>query len=271
MTSEWNRESVTRIRLRRKVSLAVLVVDDFTGRPVVTPDVAVAAVQTVQKPVRKSDGWFLLLDCAEKTLDVTVTAWAYHTASVRVDLGALAALRPVVKLRLTPNRNYSIPHQTTCLEGTAPAGSVVRILCENDPRPLRLLYDYVREGPEEGRVIRLYDPTASDLDGREFALLRKGEREAECFIVWETLEDEEGAFRLHAPLTRDCKKAGATVLPVQTVLPDARGMFFLPLRTLAVKNYSCRVLWTAQDGRAREKQLELEPGRVTRLELSEND
>jgi len=271
MRREEKTGQVTRIHLRRKVSLAVLVVDDFSGKPVVSPDVTVTAAEMLTRPVRKGDGYFLFLDCPVPALEVSVRAWAYHPVTVRVELAALSPLRPVVKLRLTPNRNYSIPYQTTCLEGTAPAGTELRVVCENDPRPLRLLYDYETRGALEGKLLLLYDPTASDPEGREFALFRKGESEPECFTVREAAEDEEGGCLLTAPLARDCKKAGATVLPVAAARSDGEGRFFLPLRTLPVKTYQCRVLWRTPEGEARQRRLELEPGRVTRLNLNEQE
>jgi hypothetical protein len=268
MRSEWNAEPVIRIRLHRRVSLAVLVVDDFTGRPVATPDVVVTAAGLPGRPVRKKDGYYLFLDSPLPVLDVTVRAWAYHPAFVRVELESLSPLRPVVKLRLTPNRNYGIPNETTCLEGTAPAGTDIRVLCENDPRPLRLLYDYETAGPLNGRLLQLYDPAASDPEGREFALFRKGESEPECFTVRKTAEDCEGGCVLAEPLARACKKAGATVLPAAAVRAEDDGRFFLPLRTLPVKPYRCRVLWRPPQGEWRQRTLEAEPGRVTRLDLS---
>ena len=268
MSRGWNAEAVTRVRLHRKVSAVVLVIDDFTGKPITSADLTVTAEPVLEKPVRKGDGYFIFMDCAVPALDVTARAWAYNPAGVRVELAALPPLRPVVKLRLTPNRNYSIPTQTTCLEGEARPGTSIRVLCENDPRPLRLLYDYARKGRSDGRLLQIYDPAGSDLEGRRFALLRKGETAPECFSVRDTVEREEGGCLLSAPLERDCKKAGATVLPLLSAEADESGHYFLPLRTLAVKSYACRVLWTPPGQTRRETTLELEPGRVTRLDLS---
>lgn len=267
MRYEWNGSGVVRAHLRRHVTAAVLVIDDFTGKPITVPDLTVTAAQVLQKPVRKGDGYFLFLDCEEPVLDLTARAWAYHTAESRVEVGQLPPLRPVVKLRLTPNRNYSIPSQTTCLEGRGAPGTDVRVLCENDPRPLRLLYDYTPAGALEGRLLQLYDPSGSDWEGRLFALRRKGEEELEYFEVRGLADGEEGGCTLSAPLARPCKKAGATVFPVSAARADEQGRFFLPLRTLAVKAYTCRVLFRAPGGAWAERSLELEPGRVTRLDL----
>ena len=268
MGGAYHPQCVTRGRIRRRVSAAVLVLDDFTGRPITTADLQVTAAELLDRPVRKGDGYFLFLDSPVPRLTVTARAWAYHPATVQLELSALSPLRPVVKLRLTPNRNYSIPSQTTCLEGTALPGTMVQAFCLNDPKPLRLLYDYTREGPEGGRLLQLYDPAGSDLEGRRFALLRKGEEQAECFSVLDCPEGVEGGCLLESPLGRDCKKAGATVLPVYTAQADDSGRYFLPLRSLAVKAYTCRVQWKLPGRDWREQELELEPGRVRRLDLT---
>lgn len=268
MSTAWNPKPIVRVHIRRRVSAAVLVLDDFTGRPITAADLEVRAAEILDRPVRKGDGYFLFLDSPTPTLTVTARAWAYHTATVQVDLSALPALRPVVRLRLTPNRNYSIPLHTTCLEGAAPPDTRVRAFCLNDPKPLRLLYDYAAGGPEGGRQIQIYAPDGSDLAGRRFALLRKGEEQAECFTVLDRLEEVEGGCLLAAPLARDCKKAGATLLPVLSASADEQGRYFLPMRSLAVKRCLCRVLWAPPGGSWREQTLELEPGRVTRLDLA---
>jgi hypothetical protein len=268
MSIVWNSEPVIRVHVRRRVSVAVLVLDDFTGRPVTAADLKVSAAELLERPVRKGDGYFLFLDSPVPTLTITARAWAYHTATVQADLSALPPLRPVVRLRLTPNRNYSIPMQTTCLEGDALPGTQVRMFCLNDPKPLRLLYDYAVDGPEGGRQIQIYAPDGADLAGRHFALLRKGEEQAECFCVLDRLEETEGGCLLTAPLARDCKKAGATLLPVLSAAADEKGRYFLPMCSLAVKSYRCRVLWAPPGGSWREQTLELEPGRVTRLDLT---
>ena len=58
------------------------------------------------------------------------------------------------------------------------------------------------------------------------------------------------------------------MLPSFTASADDSGRYFLPLRSLAVKAYDCRVLWAPPGQDWREQTLELEPGRVTRLDLT---
>lgn len=268
MSTQWDYRGVTRVRLQRKVSLAVQVMDDFTGQAVTSADVRVEAAQLLTKPVRKGDGYFIFLDSPEPVLDITVRSWAYHPAAMRVDLTQLTRLNPVVKVRLTPNRSCPIPPQTTCLEGLAPAGSTLQVFCENDPRPLRLLYDYQCSGPEEGRFIQLFDPAGNDFEGRSFVLLRKDYDKVETFTVNAAVYGEAGGCLMAAPLSRDCKKAGTTVLPVMTVQTGESGAFFLPIRAMAVKTCLCRVVCTGPDGVRQERSVELEPGKVTRMDLT---
>ncbi len=262
----WNPEGVTRIRMRRRVTAAVQVIDDFTGKPVDSPDLRVRAEQVLTPPIRKPGGYFLFLDLQAQGLDITVEAWSYHSAKLHIDPGTLSALHPVVRLRLTPNRNYRIPQQTTCLEGTLPPGSKVRLFCENDPRPLRILYDYRRTGPMEGRLLQIYDPLGGDLGGRQFVLMHREDREPEFLTVQETVEELEGGCLLASPLDRDHKKAGTTVYPLYTAGADENGHFFLPLKQVAVKEYVCRIFWRAPGGPWQEQTMTLQPGRVGRFQ-----
>ncbi len=265
MSMEWNQEGMTRIRLRRKLTAAIQVIDDFTGRPVDSSDVQVRVAQSLKRPIRKADGYFLFLDLEAQTLDITVEAWAYHAAQLRVETGSLSALYPVVKLRLTPNRNYRIPQKTTCLEGNISPGTQVRVFCENDPKPLRILYDYQCRGPMDGRLLQIYDPLGGDLGGRQFALLGRGEQEPEFITVQETLDSMEGGCILAEPMGRDHKKAGTTVLPLFAASADERGHFFLPLKQIPVKEYVCRVCWRQPGEPWQETKMTLESGRVSKF------
>ena len=150
----------------------------------------------------------------------------------------------------------------------APAGSVVQIYCENDPRPLRLLYDYQRSDGGDGHLIRLFDPTQSDLEGRGFVLIRKDAEEREYFTVRVAVAGEEGSFLLAAPLSRDCKKAGTTILPLMTVQTEGNGAFFLPIKPMAVKSCLCRIRWSVSGDEWQERSIELETGKVTRIDLT---
>ncbi len=259
---EWNDKGIVRARVRRKVSVAVMVVDDLTGLPIKGSHVQVSCLETTVQPVQKQDGYFLFLDCVAPVLTITAQGWAYHPRTITVKQGDLPPLMPAVKLRLTPNRNYAIPQNTTCLQGTAPMGAHISVYCTNNPKPLRLLYDYKAKAGD----MFLYDPSNQNQEGRTFALVAKGDT-APVYVTLSTPLEEEGHYRLEQPLAKAYTKAGTTLYPVSTVEVGVDGNFFLPLPAMAVQTYQCQVLWQvgAQQPQMLEQQFPC--GKVTALHL----
>lgn len=258
---EWKDNGIFRGRIRRKVALAVMVIDDLTGKPIHCPDLTLVCRETRTKAICKPDGYYVFLDCNVVVLTVEVTAWAYHPAVLAVELAQLSPLHPAIKIRLTPNRRYAIPANTTCLEGTAPPESQIFVHCENSPKPLRLLYDY-----EKGsREIQIYDPAGQNHEGRTLALLSKGKQQLQHLTLGD-VTSEEGGYQLTKPLESNHPKAGTTLLPVSAVTADQYGTFFLPLPPLAVQIYDCHIQWTAA-GETHAMKREIPCGNVTAIHL----
>ena len=257
---------ILRARARHRLWAAVLFLDDFTGRPIAPGMLQVRSAELPGEPVSKQDGWYLFLNYDGETLTVTASGRFYNERTVRIHRENLDPLNPTVRVRMTPGRNYGVPAHASCVEGTAAPDREIRIWCSNDPRPLRLLCDYLCDGPHHGRQIRLFDPSGENLEGRSFALLRKGTEKAEIFTICRCPEGEEGTCLLENPLRGPCKKAGASVFPVFTVRTDHTGKFFLLLPGMAVRKISCRIQAERPDGSWQEHTAELEPGTMTRLE-----
>ncbi len=260
---EWTDSGVLRARIHRKVSLAVLVIDDLTGKSIHSSDLKLVCKETRAKAIGKPDGYYIFLDCPVSVLTVEVSAWAYHGTTVAVELASLPPLHPAIKIRLTPNRRYAIPAGTTCLEGQAKPGTRVFVHCENDPKPLRLLYDYEADHAE----IQIYDPAGQNHEGRILALLVKGEK-APHFLTLGDETDGEGGYTLGKPYGKPCPKAGTTLLPVSCVTADENGDFFLPLPPLAVQTYQCAIQWE-EDGKNHLLKQEIPCGKVTAIHLDQ--
>ncbi|MFI3312570.1 MAG: hypothetical protein R3Y62_01655 [Eubacteriales bacterium] len=256
---EWKDNGIHRGRIHRRVSLAVMVIDDLTGTCIHTPDLKLVCGETRAKALGKPDGYYVFLDCPTPILTVEITAWAYHSAVVAVELATLPPLHPAIKLRLTPNRRYAIPANTTCLEGAAPPEAQIMVHCANSPKPLRLLYDYVANSAQ----IQLYDPTGQNHEGRTLALLSKGTTQ---YITLGDSTPEDGGYLLSKPLGQNLPKAGTTLLPVTAVVADKTGGFFLPLPPLAVQSYDCVIRWTA-GGEAHTTSQQIPCGKVTAIHL----
>lgn len=242
--------------VRRRVSVAVLVVDDFTGQPIVGGGVLVRRPETGTRSIAKSDGYHVFVNCGEQPFRLEISAPRYNGAELLVDPADINPLDPVMKVRLRPARGYILPREVVCVSGKAAPHCLVRLARENDAAALKLLYDY---DPKKDRdVIRLFQNGAADIDGMSFAIRTKPGSMGECFAVRCRLE-EDGAYRLDAPLSRSYKKVEASIVPVYTAAADAQGRYYLPVggadreetpfRIQAVGGRVKEVAFTAQRGR----------------------
>lgn len=260
-----------RVCPRHHLVAALQFFDDFTGRVICSRDLHVRAEELAEEPVSKPDGWYLFLDHEGEVLTVTVSGRFYSEKTVKIFCRKLDPLNPVVRIRLNPSRSYAIPSHATCLEGIAQPDEKISVWCSNDPRPLRLVCDYLCGGDSQGRQICLYDPSGSYLEGRSFALLGKGEEQAEIFTVNQCPEGKTGPCFLENPLQRDHKKAGTSIFPVFSTQTDPTGKFFMLLPGMATEKLCCQIRICKNDGAMREVTVELEAGKITRLNLDSGD
>ena len=256
-----------RVRPRHHLTAALLFFDDFTGRVICSRDLHVQAEELMAEPISKPDGWYLFLDYGGEILTVTVSGKLYSEKTIRISCRELDPLNPVVRIRLSPSRDYAIPSHSTCLEGIAQPDETIYAWCTNDPRPLRLICDYICDGDGQGRQIHLYDPAGSNLEGRSFVLLCKGNEKAELFTVNQCLEGAKGVCLMKKPLRQNQKKAGTSIVPVFSTQTDQDGKFFMLLPGVAVQKICCQIRVCKNEDSMQEVTVELESGKTTRLDL----
>lgn len=257
-----HRYEILNTNFGRRLSAAVMLIDDFTGKPVTPGDIKITAKEVQEEPLHKSDGYYLFLNYRGKILTITVKSKFYVEQTVEVSCEELPPLRPVVLIRLIPNSRYAFPLHTTCLEGKTKPGGIIRAICKNNPHPLKLISDY---SLSDKQSINLYNPNNIDLEGRTFALYRKGGRKPEYFTIKEPQDDEKVRFLMSAPLKKGCKKAGAVIFPVIISQADETGTFFMLIPKMNVKIYQCIVQLQNEDGSWTEQNIELEPGKITKM------
>jgi hypothetical protein len=251
--------------IERRVSAAILVIDDFTDKILQGSAVQVRGTGLIGPPIRKNDGYFVFMTDQGPLNRVEVESFCYSRCESEVDTATLDPAFPVVKIRLQPNRNYSVPGGVTCLEGKAEARAEVRVILEQSAQPLKLLYDY--EKSADNRVLNLYDPENKDLAGKTLAIRGKDAGEPEIFHLLSLTDREQGAYRLAEPLAKGYKKAGAVILPVSTARADTEGNFFLLLRGLeGTEAATCRV--QVAGAKLSSREISLTPGRVNQIDLS---
>lgn len=221
--------------LRRRVSVALLAVDDFTDQVITGQGVVAKRAELGQKAIAKSDGYHVFTNC-HGPVAVEVTAPCFHPERLVVDAEGLDPLFPVVKVRLQPNRLYVLPPDAICVSGLAEPGAAIRLTHESDPKPLKLLYDYTRK--KDGDSLSLFHSPGQDIEGKFFCIRDKA-GSAEHFRVGGRLDGKDGAYRIGEPLKKDYKKIGTVVFPVYTTRADSEGRYFLPLRNLGSDTCEC--------------------------------
>lgn len=251
-----------------QVSLAVLVLDDFTDQVLKGASVQIKASGLPGRPIRKGDGYFVFTSDQGEIRQIEVESPFYQKAVVKIEPEQLHLRRPVIKIRLQPNKRYAAPKALTYLEGQAQPGSEIQVIPQEPLHVLKLLYDYENEGPEGTREIHLFQGEKKDLAGKTFGIRGKGQEEAELFRIWEMTDQEQGSCVLEKPLGRTYKKAGTTVFPVYVAKAEESGAYFLWLQGLEGKApCPCRILNDGEKGLS-SWDMDLKPGQGNRLDLT---
>lgn len=248
-------ESVT-----RKVSLVVLAIDDFTGKPILGSNIRVT-VDGASRPIKKSEGYHVFLDLNMPFVTVRAEGGRYHPRVVVCDLTPSEENYTMLKIRMVPNRAYQIPQNTTCVEGKALPGSLIRIFCR-DSGAYKLLYDY--SSGENSKKIHIFHPSDVEMDGKLF-YISSGEDAGEFLRVTGICDQESKEYLLETALTRDYKKIGTSLLPAYETAADVNGTFFIPIpNTYRDKNnYICE----ASGEKTVRHQLELKTGKINKIDL----
>ena len=115
--------------LHMRVSLAVLLIDDFTGRIITSSDAQVS-VEGGRKPVVKREGFRVFTNLTEPEVRVRAGGPCYCEEEQAVDLRQLDRSLPVVRLRLRPNRWYPLPAGTARVSVQLPEDTQLLAYCQ---------------------------------------------------------------------------------------------------------------------------------------------
>jgi hypothetical protein len=244
--------------IKTRASLAVLIIDDYTNKVISDGSVQVL-VEGAKKPIRKAEGYYIFLNLEQKQAELTVKSDRYVTEKRSINLEDLSPKEPILKLRVKPGKNYSLPKGTTIICGTAEPGSEIRVICDNIQKFYRLLYDYDREENQE--QIHIYNPENTDMDGK--MLCAKSESSCETFAIFLTADRENNGYRLEKPLENSYKKAGTKIYPVFVTKADDTGEYFLPIWSIGDEAGSC--LCEMNGSKKESRTINLEAGKMNHL------
>lgn len=262
-------------RIRRRVSLVVQPIDDFTDQPVTKAGIHIWIAGEPQ-PIRKAEGYYIFMDLCREQAVLSIAGDCYETRHLAITLKENGADWQILKPRLTPEKNHPLAGLTVRIRGTVkPDASIFGLWAEpiglrtgcgrpqpfGPVSPLRLVKDYVRQEQEEKECneISIYCPEQRELAGRilyisdsrsgggEFLRLR----EAAC-------EERKGRYLLANPLSRDYPRAGCLLYPAYGAKADRNGMFFMAIP--GMEGESAYLLETQSSSGIMREVFQLKPG-----------
>ena len=238
-------------------SLVVLVIDDFTGEPVVDGNVTVS-IPGQKPPVVKSDGYHVFVSVTETKISLLLESKMYARRMEQVDL-ADREEEEVLMVRLMPEAGYPFPADAVCVSGQTWPGRKL-MFWDSGSEAYRLFRDYRCRGQED-TVLAIYHQDGKELAGKNFLICGREGEEKEYFKI----TGRSGrSYRIDRALRRDYKKVGTLVFPVQEICADETGEFFFPVAGDGSRELELTCL---AEGEQEEKKFLLLPGRMQRITL----
>lgn len=236
-------------------SLVILVIDDFTGKPVKDSSVRVS-IPGQRPPVVKEDGYRIFLNLTESSFIILCESGIYKRREEWVDLSDWKE-EEVMILRLLPNAGYPAPASAVRVSGrTQPERRL--LFWGSTEHGYRLLRDYECSHKEK---IAIFNPGNKMLVGKKFFICGKEKKQKEYFKVAEAVD---GYCRMYKGLAADYKRAGSRIVPVYEVCSDEDGAFFL----LLPGNYEDRIeLFCQVEGDTEEKKFFLAAEKINAIVL----
>lgn len=199
------------------VSLAVLVIDDFTGKPILGNAVR-AYIPGQKAPIIKGDGYRVFINIDEDEVELVCEGAAYEK---RVEKILLCDVEEVHIVRLMPNRSYPVVNGTTCVSGHCERAAGL-LFWNKENKGYKLLGDYAASKQEQ--TINIYNPDRVSLEGKTFLI--QSSQKKEFFRIVGNFEKE---YRIDRRLSADYSRIGTVIIPVYEVGTDEWGDFFFPL------------------------------------------
>ena len=111
-----------------RVSLAVRLLDDFSGRPSLIGATQVFITGSGRTAVQKSGGYYVFMDLTGTNVTIRIENTHYFPAEVAINIAGLDPRNPVIARTMKPAGLYPFPAGTTLVRGVIrdPAGQAVQ-------------------------------------------------------------------------------------------------------------------------------------------------
>lgn len=212
------------IGLKRKVSLILLPIDDFTGRIITGSKLRVYLKEENVSSIRKQDGYHIFCNISGSEAEICLEGPLYQKQILRLPIGQEKP--KVYPVRMFPGIAYPLPKETTIVSGTLPEGGVLKLVTFGQKRGCKLLHDY--DPGVQGESLSLFRPFETFLVGRTMCI-RDKEKNYEFFKI----TDQKGNICIpEHPLSKTYRKIGTGVYPVYEITGGEDGEFRLPINGL---------------------------------------
>lgn len=239
-------------------SLTVLVIDDYTGKPVQQKDITLR-VPGQAPPQVKGGGYYVFVNVTQPEIQIICESRIYFPRTKYVG-SETGEAQKVQILRLMPKAEYPTLGKATALSGRAKPGENF-FIWKREGEGYRLSKNL---GGEEGVPdcrIAIYNPEDRMLEGKGFYILDRDTGDKEFFRI---TGEEGGYFCMDRPLQGKYKKMRTSILPVYEVQADERGEVFVLFAGEAASKFEV-VCQSTGDGK--KVQLSLRRGRVKKVKL----
>lgn len=248
----------------RQVSLVVLAIDDFTGKPILGSNIRVY-IDGMPPAIKKSEGYHVFVNIDQPTVIVHAVGGQFNPRSIRCDLTGNEEKYAFLKLRMIPNSCYPIPPNTTCIEGKAVPGSLIRIFCRDGANAYKLLYDYKKGDGDDNRQISIFHPDEIDMEGKLLHITDGEGNNRELVRIIGVVDQENKVYLLENELSSNYRKIGTSLFTVYETVADNKGSFFLPIANTYQEKYF--YVCESVGDQSVSIELELESGGVNKIDL----
>lgn len=203
-------------RTLRRVSLAVLLIDELTGRAIMGSN-ARAWIEKEKPPIKKGDGWFVFTDLLPGKYTVLAEGGQYQRLAV--ECTAESDDLQTLRLRLKPAKTYPLTYGCLLIEGRAEPGAEITVYIPDKKNTVKLLGDADR-GSE---MLTVFHAGDVNLEGGTYHILSSDGTGENVFFGAKT---DENTYRLNAPLAYDYQRIGTILVPASVTSADKNGSFF---------------------------------------------
>ena len=212
----------------RRVSLVVMLIDDFTGK-VITGSNARVWIENEKPPIKKSEGWNVFLNLSEGEYILNAEGGFYSRSTVACKI--VDEKSDIVTIRLLPNSLYPIPSDCLRIEGNGEPESKVVIYSDDKSAAFKLLSD-IKKGTQ---TIGIYHPDAVNIEGKMLNII-SSDGKSEFIRVGSKSENEKFEYKILDKIKNDFSKVGTILVTATETIVDEDGKFFIFLRSCSQEN-----------------------------------